>query len=148
MRVIVPLFSVLCLLSSALGADLVRPDPAVTPGRVALTAKGEVCTKRWGLDRRHVTIKMKKQVAAWYHVIWARRANYEFDHLVPRELGGADDVRNIWPQPRSGQFNARMKDHLENALHRMVCAGRVPLAEAQTRIATDWIGAYRQYVGH
>jgi hypothetical protein len=41
---------------------------------------------------------MKKQVAGWYHVSWSKRANYEFDHLVPRELGGADDVRNIWPR--------------------------------------------------
>ena len=32
-------------------------------------------------------------------------------------------------------------------LCRLVCEGKVALAEAQREIATDWIAAYRKYVG-
>jgi hypothetical protein len=66
------------------------------------------------------------------------------DHLISRELGGADNVRNLWPQPYTGPWNARDKDRLENRLHREVCHEGLPLAEAQRMIATDWISAYRR----
>jgi hypothetical protein len=75
-------------------------------------------------------------------------ACYEEDHLIPLELGG--DPRspdNLWPEPWFGVWNARVKDRLENKLHLMVCAGKIPLRDAQQAIATDWVGAYRQYVG-
>ncbi len=40
-----------------------------------------------------------------------------------------------------------MKDKLEDRLHALVCAGKVPLAVAQREIATDWIAAYQKYLG-
>jgi hypothetical protein len=47
--------------------------------------------------------------------------DYEYDHLVPLELGGApNDPRNLWPEP-GGSPNP--KDELENRLREMVCAG-------------------------
>jgi hypothetical protein len=107
---------------------ITRPDPTVTPGVARPLTTAEVCTTRWGRDRRHVTIAMKKSVAAAYGVRWVERSNYEFDHLIPRELGGADDVRNLWPQTWA---NARVKDRRENALHRAVCAGTMSLTAAQ-----------------
>lgn len=78
-----------------------------------------------------------------------RLRSYEEDHLVPLDLGGSpDDPRNLWPEPRQadGWCGADRKDELEAELARQVCAGRVPLAEAQREIATDWIAAYRRYV--
>jgi hypothetical protein len=75
-------------------------------------------------------------------------ACYEEDHLVSLELGG--DPRspsNLWPEPWFGPWNAHVKDRLENVLHRMVCAGETPLREAQQAIASDWVAAYRKYVG-
>ena len=78
----------------------------------------------------------------------ANLACYEEDHLVSLELGG--DPRspsNLWPEPWFGPWNAHVKDTLENRLHRMVCVGQLPLREAQQAIATDWVGAYRKYVG-
>ena len=56
------------------------------------------------------------------------------DHLVPLDLGGAPyDPRNLWPEPRATAdgWNADVKDELEAVLSRLVCSGRVPLAEAQ-----------------
>ena len=73
--------------------------------------------------------------------------DYEEDHLVPLCLAGApQDPANLWPQPRFGEWSANRKDTLETKLCRLVCDGRVPLAEAQREIATDWIAAYRKYI--
>ena len=41
-----------------------------------------------------------------------------------------------------------MKDKLENKLHKLVCDGAIDLKVAQRAIATDWIEAYRKYVGN
>jgi hypothetical protein len=35
---------------------------------------------------------------------------------------------------------------LESKLHQLVCAGKLPLKQAQDEIATDWIAAYNKYV--
>jgi hypothetical protein len=67
---------------------------------------------------------------------------YEYDHLVPLELGGAaNDPRNLWPEP-GGSPNT--KDKLENRLRSSVCDGTRRLGEAQRAIATDWAAAYRR----
>jgi len=69
---------------------------------------------------------------------------YELDYLITPELGGADDVRNLWPEPyASTAWNAHVKDELENRLHEMVCDGQIDLSTAQNEIATNWIAAYK-----
>lgn len=71
---------------------------------------------------------------------------YEVDHLITPELGGTDDIRNLWPQPYSAtQWNARVKDELENRLRELVCDGKLDLPTAQRDIATNWIAAYQKY---
>ena len=76
-----------------------------------------------------------------------RSGKYEVDHLISLELGGSNDVGNLWPESYvSVPYNARDKDKLENTLHRLVCTGRMPLETAQELIRTDWIKAYRMYV--
>ena len=59
----------------------------------------------------------------------------ELDHLVPLELGGANDLSNLWVEAGS---IPNSKDEVENRLHDMVCAGQVTLRAAQAAIATDW----------
>ena len=62
-------------------------------------------------------------------------------------MGGAPrDARNLWPEPRYGNWNAHKKDLLENELHWRVCHGRMALAEAQRIFARDWIAGYLRYV--
>jgi hypothetical protein len=63
-------------------------------------------------------------------------SNYELDHLIPLELGGApDDMKNLWPEPHPSSFT---KDGLENYLHDQVCSGNMDLKTAQNEIATNW----------
>lgn len=129
------------------------PDPVLTPGVTRNLTLEQVCTTKWGRDRRAVTANMKAQVYAMYHMkqhsgeCALSPRGCEIDHLIPRELGGADDVRNLWPQPYGGPCNAVNKDRLENWLHKMVCAGKMSLEDAQRAIATDWVAAHRTYVG-
>lgn len=134
----------------------VVPDPKLTPGvaRDDLSLK-EICSTRWGLDRRYVTPAMRREVFARYGLKGPEDPacrkdkhgrRYEIDHLISRELGGADHVDNLFPQCYAGKpWNAVLKDRLENRLHKEVCGGTIPLEQAQRGIATDWRGLYRKY---
>ena len=70
----------------------------------------------------------------------------EVDHLVPLELGGSNDIRNLWPQPDAPRPGWEEKDQLENELHAEVCDGRMALADAQHCIAANWIQCWEQHV--
>jgi hypothetical protein len=135
----------LLLLQVAL-ASADRPSRELTPGVTRPISRTAVCSIRWGADRRHVTEAMRKQVFAAYGIPYSQHRFFELDHLVPRELGGADDVANLWPQTWTGRYNARQKDRLENALHRAVCAGELSLHDAQESIRRDWLSSYRLWV--
>ena len=131
------------------------PDPALTPGAVfANVTAQDVCVTGYSRSVRHVTAATKREVFEAYGVPDGNHTGYcsgaqgcEIDHLVSLELGGSNDADNLWPQPYDGTWNARMKDRLENHLHRLVCNGSLSLAEAQQAIAHDWIAAYRRYIG-
>jgi len=96
------------------------------------------------------TEELKRQQMAAFGYHDRRLSHYEEDHLIPLGLGGApSDPRNLWPEPRISpdDWGADRKDEVEFALNQLVCSGRLPLREAQRAIATDWIAAYRRYVG-
>ena len=71
----------------------------------------------------------------------------EIDHIVSLELGGSNDIANLFPEPGSGPANYHVKDQLENKLHDLVCSGAMPLGTAQQRIATNWQSLYRGVFG-
>jgi hypothetical protein len=81
-----------------------------------------------------------------YHVAHVPYA-HEVDHLVSLELGGSNAITNLWPEPYAGRWGAHTKDAIENKLRDLVCAGRLSLADAQHREATNWVAAYRRYIG-
>jgi len=57
--------------------------------------------------------------------------DYEEDHLIPLEIGGAPrDARNLWSEAYAGPCGAQVKDKLENRLHALVCDGTLTLAAA------------------
>ena len=68
--------------------------------------------------------------------------DYEYDHFVPLELGGAtNDPRNLWPEPGA---SPNPKDAVENYLNREVCDHTMTLARAQAAIVANWVAIYRQ----
>jgi hypothetical protein len=70
----------------------------------------------------------------------------EIDYLISRELGGADVVENLWPEPYGTHpWNAQLKDKLENRLHKEMCAGNITSKAAREMLVTDWTAAYLKY---
>jgi hypothetical protein len=63
------------------------------------------------------------------------------------ELGGSNNIANLFPEPGSGKASYHLKDELENKLHDLVCAGAMSLNTARAGIATDWTGLYRRVFG-
>ena len=100
-----------------------------------------------GKPVRDVTETIKTHVFKEYGVDKNVGGPYEIDHLISLEIGGSNDIENLWPQSyTSSPYNAHMKDALEDHLHSMVCSGQITLIEAQKEISTDWIGAYKKYI--
>jgi hypothetical protein len=134
-------------LDSAGNRAPVEPDLALTPGATLPVTVDDICASGYSRKVRDVPAEVKRAVYRRYGIHHHRKGEYEMDHLISLELGGSNSERNLWPESNwTTPWNARTKDALENALHREVCAGRVPLATAQHEIASDWIAAYRKYV--
>ena len=118
------------------------PDPACTPGSLdpritQADIATTICRAGWTAAVRppaSATDRAKHDVAYPAYGIPAGTSS-ELDHLVPLELGGSNDISNLWPEV--GRV-PNVKDAIENRLHVEVRAGRVSLAAAQLAIAADW----------
>jgi len=71
----------------------------------------------------------------------------EIDHIVSLELGGSNDIANLFPEPGFGPADYHVKDRLENRLHDLVCSGAMTLRAAQQGIARDWEALYTRVFG-
>ena len=144
------ILGVLLIASPAYGADL--PTPELTPGAInpAVTQENiqqTICIKGYTKTIRPkvgYTNALKRKQLEGYTDKDPR--HYEEDHLISLEIGGnPTDPKNLWPEAYAGTWGARVKDRLENRLHREVCVGRLSLREAQQMISQDWIAAYKRY---
>ncbi len=71
----------------------------------------------------------------------------EIDHIISLELGGSNDIANLFPERASPAPGYKIKDKLENKLHDLVCSGQMTLSSARVGIATDWQRLYRKVYG-
>ncbi len=118
-------------------------DSACTPGAIFSTAtKEQVCTSGYARSVRNVTQSVKNQVFAEYGITKHQPGEYEVDHLVSLELGGSNDIANLWPEAASPKPGFHEKDQVENYLHNQVCNGNITLKTAQIEIATNWLTVY------
>lgn len=124
------------------GAALL-PDKRYTPGVAAIKDKSKLCPHANTAARRHVTDSTKVRVCQEYGVfrIDCNGKKYEIDHVISLELGGSNDIKNLFPEPYESP-GAHEKDEVENLLHNWVCTGRVTLGWAQKHIADDWYSLY------
>jgi len=121
------------------------PDSSLTPGATLLENRQAVCAQE-NVKNKVVPVSLQRKVFEEYGIAGAEPRAYEVDYLVTPALGGADDIRNLWPHSYSSTgWNARVKDALEDRLRAMVCDGSLDLSEAQREIAEDWIAAYKKY---
>lgn len=124
------------------------PDSACTPGALMAGATvNQICQSGYSSSVRNVTTAEKDQVYAEYGIASHFAGQYEVDHLVSLELGGSNDIANLWPELASPTPGFHQKDQVENYLHSQVCNGSVSLATAQQEISTNWLGVYQQMNG-
>jgi hypothetical protein len=71
----------------------------------------------------------------------------EIDHIVSLELGGSNEVANLFPEKANARPGYKVKDRLENRLHDLVCSGQMSLRRAQTQIAANWQELYEKVYG-
>lgn len=110
-------------------------DSRVTQANIHET----ICVSGYTASVRNVTAATKRKVFAEYGILSPAPGAYEVDHLIPLELGGSNDITNLWPEPYTGPDNAHDKDVWENRLHKQVCLGQVTLAVAQDEIIHWWL---------
>jgi hypothetical protein len=74
-------------------------------------------------------------------------SSLEIDHIVSLELGGSNDIANLFPEKLYAHPGYRVKDRLENRLHDLVCSRSITLRAAQQGIAADWEALYKRVYG-
>jgi hypothetical protein len=128
--------------AAGIGPDS-RPDPACTPGALnptvtQATIDSTICVEGWTETVRPAESITEPEKAASMAAYGdsGSMGDYEYDHLVPLELGGAtNDPRNLWPEPGA---SPNPKDAVENTLRQEVCDGQISLAQAQRDIVRNW----------
>jgi hypothetical protein len=125
---------------------LAVPNPDLTPGAAVLLSRNDVCRAPQPKNKE-VPVALRRRVFEEYGLAHAETRAYEVDYLITPALGGADDIHNLWPQPyQNTEWNAKVKDALEDRLHTLVCEGKLDLGTAQHEIASNWIDAYKRYL--
>jgi hypothetical protein len=121
------------------------PDSACTPGALLSTGtKSAICQSGYASSVRNVPDSEKNQVYAEYGITSHTSGEYEVDHLVSLELGGSNEIANLWPEAANPTPGFHQKDQVENYLHDQVCSGAISLSDAQVEIATDWLSVYNR----
>jgi len=139
-------------------AGAVLPNSARTPGAINPAVSQAnigrtICVSGWTATIRPPSsytteLKVQQLASGYTYKGDTAKGDYEEDHLVSLELGGAPSAEaNLWPEPYKAPEGARVKDVVENKLHSLVCDHAVSLATAQRAIASNWWVAYQTYVG-
>ncbi len=108
------------------------PDKDCTPGAIILgVTKEQVCTPGYSKEVRNVPNSEKEQVFAEYGITSHNLGEYEVDHLISLELGGSNDISNLWPEAAEPRPGYHEKDKVENILHQQICNSTITLDQAQ-----------------
>lgn len=119
------------------------PDPACTPGSVVDQDDAQVCKAGYGGEPA-VSREQENAVYAAYNITDPAEGAFKLDHLVPLALGGSSDLSNLWPSPANPRPGYAEKDQVETYLREQVCSGKIPLEDAQRRIARDWVEVWNE----
>ncbi len=120
-------------------------DKECTPGDIFTNVtKDDICQSGYAQSVRNVPESKKNDVYAEYGITNRSPGQYEVDHLVSLELGGSNNIANLWPEPANPTPGFHEKDKVENYLHDQVCSGSMDLLEAQIQIATNWLEVYNR----
>ena len=133
--------------STKAGPAYVYPNPSLTPGAVLATDASTICAPGYASGVRDVSTATKENVYAEYGVSYPQPLGaYEVDHFIPLEIGGSNDLKNLWLEPATPTPGFHQKDQFENFEHGQVCNGTISVAEAQSRMVSDWYFYWQEEV--
>jgi len=127
-----------------------NPDRHCSPGAYySGLSKAVICSPSFRTGTiRNVPETEKFQVEKEYGLAPGHYGRtLEIDHIVSLELGGSNDISNLYPEKANAHPGYHVKDQLENTLHQMVCAGAITLRAAQRGIASNWEALYQRVFG-
>jgi len=144
------------LSGQSVAADHEVPDPARAAGALNSKVKQSnigktICAAAW-VKRTMPSAKTldatkRKQLKAWGYPD-QDPAKYEADHVIPVSVGGhPTKASNLWPQPYALDWNAGVKNKLEDYVHREVCEGRMSLTDGQGVFRKNWVEVFHLYCG-
>ena len=121
--------------SAKAGPSYAYPNSTLTRGAILTTDASTICTPGYASSVRNVSTATKQQVYAEYSVSYPQPTGaYEVDHFIPLEIGGSNDLANLWLEAASPTLGFHQKDQFENFEHGQVCNGTISAAEAQSRM--------------
>lgn len=118
------------------------PDSSCTPGDVFSVTKEQICVPGYSKSVRNVDEHTKDFIYKSYGITTHEPYQYEIDHQIPLELGGSNEISNLWPEPAEPFPGYHEKDRVENYLHDQVCRHGMSLSEAQQLINKNWTQVY------
>ncbi len=132
--------------TSGCKANQVLQDSSCTPGAVLSTSTAIICKSGYSATVRDVSTATRQKVFKEYGISWSVHSNYEVDHLISLEIGGSNDISNLWPESMKITDGSLVKDKLENYLHTQICSGKMTIQEAQKEISSNWLYYYNLYL--
>lgn len=117
------------------------PDKTCTPGIIDMRVTQAnihqtICVRGYTATvRPPVSITNTEKIISEQQYGYKSGSQGEYDHLIPLELGGSSDTKNLWFE--SGSI-PNAKDSIENQLRAEVCSGTITLQFAQQEISTNW----------
>jgi hypothetical protein len=127
-----------------------NPDRRCSPGAYSSgLTKAVLCSSSFRTGTiRNVPVSEKHAVEVEYGLApESYGSTLEIDHIVSLELGGSNNIANLFPEEANANPGYHVKDKLENRLHALVCAGSMSLHAAQAGIAANWQRLYLRDFG-
>lgn len=123
---------------------------ATNPDITQANISQNICNKNWSTKSIRppvsYTDKVKRDLMISQHLTGVK-GDYELDHLISLEIGGSPtSLDNLWMEPYVTSIpdgGAKVKDSVENRLHKEVCSGSLLLSDAQHIVVTDWYAYYK-----
>jgi hypothetical protein len=111
-------------------------NPEVTQDNIRET----ICTSGWTKTvrpRQAYTDKIKRDLLADFG---GDAKDYELDHVIPLAVGGhpTDPLNLALQEAWDGEDGAKAKDVVETRVKRLVCVGRITLAQGQQCFIDGW----------
>lgn len=122
------------------------PNPILTPGNVLTMDSDLLCIPGESEKLNNVPESMIKQVFKNYNIKYPTTKEYAVDHFIPLNLGGSNDIKNLWPQGATPLPGYKEKNIAEKYLYTLMCNKTINISEAQQRIKTDWVLVYKEAI--